>query len=191
MSEEGFDWKDLIKYVLSEEDKQKIDKALQRPVEVRVDQQPSQSNNENNPTETDIRKDSLKTNLKIMEYVMRKRHLKDGEKASHSSITQEFPPHRYGKNAYWVFHEFCGVPQPKHQGETLCGEFASMTYTGKKDNNNEDIILTPAGIRKLFELKESLAKENNDFWIKWATIVMAAFMIIQSGLQLYQIIAPK
>lgn len=153
--------------------------------------EPIENKGKNIPTKTDIRDDTLKIVTRIMEYVLENEHL---GKVSEQDIKNKFPETKFGKNNYWVFHKFCGIPQrtgesdktgrgyDKCEGEYAITHCPSLVLSRelKKPQLTYDIELTAKGIHKLFELKKTVAEEERNEWIKWATIVMAVFAGFQA-----------
>ena len=66
--------------------------------------------------------------------------------------------------------------------------FATSSHSDEDGNNNKDLQLTNAGFRNYFELRRLLADEKHNFWIKWATIVMAIFAVVTAIPIVYKIL---
>jgi DNA polymerase III sliding clamp (beta) subunit (PCNA family) len=97
-------------------------------------------------------KDSLNRIVKIMEYVE-----EYGEQLSEDNLKTTF-----GDIGYNLFSRYClGGNKPYAQ-----------SHSGK-------LKLTQLGVRRLHELRKILAEERRAEWVKWATIIIAIFTVLQ------------
>ena len=102
-------------------------------------------------------KDPLKKVLEIMEYLEVNR-----EKVKESELVK-----RFGRDCFDLFSRYCIGHSP-----------AFARQLGGVDPD-QLTVLTPEGIRKMYELRSTLAEERRANWIKWATIVMAISAVVQ------------
>ena len=96
-------------------------------------------------------KNSLNRIVEIMEYVEER----------NEQLTEDNLKNIFGDKYYNLFSRYC-----------LGGD----EYAKKHD---EKFGLTQVGVRKLHDLRKILIEERRSEWIKWATIVMAIFTVLQ------------
>ncbi len=112
-------------------------------------------------------KDSLKRIVEIMEFVEGIEKLSNKNKENTKFLLvakKQILEKRFGEEGFYLFRKYC-----------LSNKFEN-DYAYERDGA---FYLTQLGMRKLHELRGTLAQEKRDVIIKWTTIAIATTAIVQ------------